>query len=88
MTLFIGINHGFALSAADYPDLKPDAVYFTDIETDDYPFHDNIGGGHDIGIFNYRNKTLSPCYYPCDYRSIKRVSPPPFWFIPKDDDEL
>lgn len=79
MALFIGVNHGFALSA---PQLKPDSIYFTDT-MEFCPSIPQIKtyGGHDLGIFNYQNKTLSPCYYyPCNYHFIRRILPPPIWF--------
>ncbi|KAL3629441.1 hypothetical protein CASFOL_026663 [Castilleja foliolosa] len=39
-------------------------------------------GGHDIGIYNYKDKTVSPCYYPCDVPSVKTILPAPIWFFP------
>ncbi|KAL3655578.1 hypothetical protein CASFOL_001364 [Castilleja foliolosa] len=80
LTMFVGMNHSFAVSSADFPNLKPNSIYFTDANK-----HDNsIYGGHDIGIFDYANKTLSDCYcYPCvDISSFKRIVPPPMWFTP------
>ncbi|KAL3655354.1 hypothetical protein CASFOL_001140 [Castilleja foliolosa] len=81
LTMFIGMNHSFAVSAAEFPNLKPNSIYFTDANKID----SSIYGGHDIGIFDYVNKTLSPCYcYPCvdDIPSLKRIAPPPMWFTP------
>ncbi|KAL3639797.1 hypothetical protein CASFOL_014765 [Castilleja foliolosa] len=81
LTMFIGMNHSFAVSSADFPNLKPNSIYFTDANR----HASSIYGGHDIGIFDYANKTLSPCYcYPCvdDVKSLKRIAPPPMWFTP------
>ncbi|KAL3655465.1 hypothetical protein CASFOL_001251 [Castilleja foliolosa] len=30
LTMFIGMNHSFAVSSADFPNLKPNSIYFTD----------------------------------------------------------
>ncbi|KAL3640605.1 hypothetical protein CASFOL_015573 [Castilleja foliolosa] len=40
-------------------------------------------GGHDIGIFDYENKTISSCYYPCDLQNFKQIIPQPIWFTPR-----
>ncbi|KAL3655469.1 hypothetical protein CASFOL_001255 [Castilleja foliolosa] len=80
LTMFIGMNHSFAVSSADYPNLKPNSIYFTDSNK----HAKSIYGGHDVGVFDYVNKTLSHCYcYPgVDDRSLKRIEPPPMWFTP------
>ncbi|GER37013.1 hypothetical protein STAS_13402 [Striga asiatica] len=80
LAMFIGMNHSFAVSAVG-SGLKPNCIYFTDSNKDQIPL-DSIYGGHDIGIFNYENKTLSPCYYPCDVRSYRRIVPTPMWLTP------
>ncbi|KAL3655574.1 hypothetical protein CASFOL_001360 [Castilleja foliolosa] len=79
LTMFIGMNHSFAVSSAEFPNLKPNSIYFTDANK-----HENsIYGGHDIGIFDYTNKTFSNCYYPCfDIPNLKSIAPPPMWFTP------
>ncbi|GER57796.1 hypothetical protein STAS_35619 [Striga asiatica] len=73
--LFVGIHsHSVALRA---PELKPNSIYFTD------PFASSINhGNYDIGIFSYEDKTVSPCYYPCDPPNLKPIFPPPIWFFP------
>ncbi|GFP92570.1 hypothetical protein PHJA_001401200 [Phtheirospermum japonicum] len=81
--MFIGLNHSFALPAAEYPGLIPNSIYFTDVLRDNTPLKrwvDSIYGCHDVGIFNYENRTFSPCYYPRDFQSIKKIKPPPIWF--------
>ncbi|KAI3466884.1 hypothetical protein Pfo_023547 [Paulownia fortunei] len=82
LALFIGSNHGFALSASEFPELKPNTIYFTDLNLLIPVDSDSTYGGHDLGIFNYENRTFSPCYYPCDVQSIKRIVPQPMWFTP------
>ncbi|KAL3639775.1 hypothetical protein CASFOL_014743 [Castilleja foliolosa] len=80
LTMFVGMSHSFAVSSSDFPNLKPNSIYFTDANK-----HDNsMYGGHDIGIFDFANKTLSDCYcYPgVDVPSFKRIVPPPMWFTP------
>ncbi|KAL3655541.1 hypothetical protein CASFOL_001327 [Castilleja foliolosa] len=79
LTIFIGMNHSFAVSSADFPNLKPNSIYFTDANKHDNSFY----GGHDIGIFDYANKTFSDCYYPCvDIPSLRKIAPSPMWFTP------
>ncbi|CAA0824546.1 Unknown protein [Striga hermonthica] len=81
LAFFIGPNDGFALQAADYPGLKPDSIYYTDTrcppEWDDKPY-----GGHDVGIFSYRDETFWPCYYSCDMSKAMKIVPAPKWFTP------
>ncbi|KAL8045688.1 hypothetical protein ABFX02_08G130700 [Erythranthe guttata] len=82
LSFFVGCNHGFALRASEFPELKPDSIYFTDVSS----LPDGVAcryGGHDIGIFSYKDgTTISPCYYPCDLQSFKRIKPIPRWFTP------
>ncbi|KAL7101658.1 hypothetical protein ACP275_08G068200 [Erythranthe tilingii] len=81
LAMFVGPNYSFALRASEYPELKPDSIYFTDVFNP--PYWDNgIYGGHDVGIFNYRDGTVSPCYYPVDEVSVRRIVPSPVWFTP------
>ncbi|KAL3500791.1 hypothetical protein ACH5RR_039884 [Cinchona calisaya] len=78
--IFIGLNQSFLVSAAaDFHGLIPNSIYFAD----DYPLiPDRSFGGHDVGIYNYKDKTLKPCYFPCDPNNIKRIEPCPLWFTP------
>ncbi|KAL3647828.1 hypothetical protein CASFOL_008796 [Castilleja foliolosa] len=83
LAMFVGLNHSFAVSATEDNGLKPNSIYFTDDKELALPkWFDKKYGGHDIGIFNYENKTISPCYYPCDVQSFKRIMPEPIWFTP------
>ncbi|GER43944.1 hypothetical protein STAS_20816 [Striga asiatica] len=78
--LFVGnYNHSVALRARDFPELKPNSIYFTDALPDRC---DSNQGNHDIGIFSYEDKTVSPCYYPCDPPNLKPMFPEPMWFFP------
>ncbi|GER54704.1 hypothetical protein STAS_32323 [Striga asiatica] len=74
--LFVGYySDAVALPVAHYPEvLKPWSIYFTDVL--------DPSEGRDVGIFNYQNKTVSPCYYPCDAQSLKKISPAPMWYFP------
>ncbi|GFP93313.1 hypothetical protein PHJA_001475700 [Phtheirospermum japonicum] len=87
LALFIGINQSFAIGAAGVPELKlkPDCIYFTD-DKEFTPLKWVARmynyGGHDVGIFDYGSKSLSPCYYSCDYQSIEMAMPAPLWFTP------
>ncbi|XP_012850828.1 PREDICTED: uncharacterized protein LOC105970537 [Erythranthe guttata] len=84
MTFFIGsTGHGFVIEERDEM-IKPNSIYFTDPDShtpanwDKYKTY----GGHDLGIFNYKNRTFSPCYYPCDIQKVERIQPTPIWFTP------
>ncbi|KAL3647084.1 hypothetical protein CASFOL_008052 [Castilleja foliolosa] len=84
LAMFVGLNHSFAVVATEDNGLKPNSIYFTDDKRivprgiiDDYEKY----GGHDIGIFDYKNKTISHCYYPCDIQSIKKIMPEPIWLL-------
>ncbi|KAL3624313.1 hypothetical protein CASFOL_033129 [Castilleja foliolosa] len=92
LALFIGLeSHTVALPAAHFPaGLKPNSIYFTDtigtgywtLPRHGYSEYEAPFGGHDIGIFNYENKTVSSCYYPCDLQSVHKILPSPMWFFP------
>ncbi|KAL3637044.1 hypothetical protein CASFOL_019343 [Castilleja foliolosa] len=84
MSMFVGLNHSFLISGAGARDwIKPDCIYFTDDKELTPPkWRDRTFGGHNIGIFDYGNKTISSCYYPCDIKSLKRIMPAPMWFTP------
>ncbi|KAL7101356.1 hypothetical protein ACP275_08G049500 [Erythranthe tilingii] len=78
LAMFVGRNHSFAVRA---PELKPDSIYFTDVCNPPYWLKGTYGG-HDNGIFNYCDGTISPCFYPIDPERVKRVVPSPIWFTP------
>ncbi|GFP93312.1 hypothetical protein PHJA_001475600 [Phtheirospermum japonicum] len=80
--MFVGSNHSFAMSAVECPGLKPNSIYFTD-SNKHYTPNGSVYGGHDIGIFDYQNKTLSPCHYPCEAQSMRKNGQPPIWFAPR-----
>ncbi|KAL7104234.1 hypothetical protein ACP275_08G231000 [Erythranthe tilingii] len=81
LAFFIGLNHGFALSAGEFPELKPNSIYYTDVLSPP-EWIDCIYGGHDLGIFSYQERTISPCFFPCDVKSITRIMSVPTWFTP------
>ncbi|KAL3619288.1 hypothetical protein CASFOL_036858 [Castilleja foliolosa] len=91
LALFIGLESDtVALPASRFPGLKANSIYYTDtIGTRDWTSshdgkcdEDAPFGGHDIGIFNYEDETVSSCYYPSDVQSIQRILPSPMWFFP------
>lgn len=85
LAIFVGMNHSFAIPATG--NLKANSIYFTDagritpVDRDEAP---GMYGGHDIGVYDYEKKTISPCYYPCDYERFSRIEPPPMWFTPNN----
>ncbi|KAH0687133.1 hypothetical protein KY284_017686 [Solanum tuberosum] len=83
---FIGSNTGFALSTTQFPELKPNSIYFTDDLTWAYRHREKLKcGGHDLGIYDYKEGSFSSCYYPIDLDKIQRILPAPIWFIPDPD---
>ncbi|GFP95675.1 hypothetical protein PHJA_001711700 [Phtheirospermum japonicum] len=82
--MFVGMNHSFAVPADEYG-LRPNSIYYTDANTRlinpmdvRSPYHGDL----DMGIFDYENKTLSPCPY-YDYSSHDDQNlATPVWFIP------
>ncbi|KAL3629439.1 hypothetical protein CASFOL_026661 [Castilleja foliolosa] len=87
LAIFLGLHsHSVAIQASEFPEVKPGSFYFTDgYYTGRLGGDDDVlcRGGHDIGIFNFQNKTVSPCYYyPCDVPSLKNILPAPIWFFP------
>ncbi|CAA0841364.1 Unknown protein [Striga hermonthica] len=70
--LFVGFySDAVALPVAHYPEVvKLGSIYF------------DVLGGHDVGIFSYGNKMVSPCYYPCNAQSLKKICPAPMWYVP------
>ncbi|KAL3647779.1 hypothetical protein CASFOL_008747 [Castilleja foliolosa] len=82
LAMFVGVNHSFAVLATEDNGLKPNSIYFTNDkglipDKDLYPkeWLNWKQGDHDIGIFDYENKTIS-CYDPCDLQNFKRVTEP------------
>lgn len=87
LAIFVGTNHSFAIpAAAGVAGVRPDSVYFTDEIRLAGPtrFARTTYGGHDNGIFDYKNKDLFSCcpFYPIDFNSIRKVLPLPLWFTP------
>ncbi|KAL3647968.1 hypothetical protein CASFOL_008936 [Castilleja foliolosa] len=80
LVMFIGcLNNGMAMPAADADGFQPDTICFTD---DSFTISKSVRGT-DNGIYDYKNKTFHPCYYPCDYQSLKKkILPPPLWLTP------
>ncbi|KAL3629302.1 hypothetical protein CASFOL_026524 [Castilleja foliolosa] len=90
LAIFVGSHsHSVAIQATEFLGVKPNSVYFTDgmytgtLEGDEwFVYFEEFCCGHDIGIYNYQDKTVSPCYYPCDVPSVKTILPAPIWFFP------
>ncbi|CAA0812441.1 Unknown protein [Striga hermonthica] len=81
LAVFVGYhNDAFALPAAEFPELKPNCIYFTNaIEPSMSAYIPTRG--QDIGIFDYKNKTVLPCYYPFDDKNMREIFPTPTWKI-------
>ncbi|EYU44771.1 hypothetical protein MIMGU_mgv11b020336mg [Erythranthe guttata] len=85
MAFFIGsTGHGVVVED-EQKGVEPDSIYFTDPkELTPDPYEQDLGlyGGHDLGIFNYRQRTFSTCYYPRDPLDMNKIDPTPTWFTP------
>ncbi|KAL3648003.1 hypothetical protein CASFOL_008971 [Castilleja foliolosa] len=79
LVMFVGDpSDGIAIQANDANGFKPNSICFTNDNGIFASAH-----GTDNGIFDYKDKKLSSCYYPFDYTSLKdRIMPPPLWFTP------
>ncbi|PHT83198.1 hypothetical protein T459_11641 [Capsicum annuum] len=83
---FIGSNTSFALSTTQFPKLRPNSIYFTDNQTSLYRYRKTLNcGGHDLGIYDYKDRCILSCCYPVDVDKIKRILPTPIWFPPDVD---
>ncbi|KAL3629429.1 hypothetical protein CASFOL_026651 [Castilleja foliolosa] len=89
LAIFVGKHsHSVAIQTTEFPELKPNSIYFTDGKyTGSLEGGPDDGGlfgrgGHDIGSYNYKDRTVSPCYYPCDAPNLKTILPAPIWFFP------
>ncbi|KAL6521555.1 hypothetical protein OROGR_018124 [Orobanche gracilis] len=86
LAIFVGINHSFAIPAAEVSGVKADSIYFTDENRliAAMRFERTTYGGHDNGIFDYRNKVFHSCcdFYPVEYEKIRKILPLPLWFTP------
>ncbi|KAL6492638.1 hypothetical protein OROGR_033207 [Orobanche gracilis] len=85
LAMFVGINHSFAIPAsAGVAGLRADSIYFTDENRLVEParFEATRYGGHDNGVFDYRNKEFYSCcdFYPVEYEKIRKILPLPLWF--------
>ncbi|GER48944.1 hypothetical protein STAS_26151 [Striga asiatica] len=59
--VFVGnCSHAVALPAAQLPGLRPNSIYFTDLEDTEVFENDELMNGHDIGIFDCEKKTVLP----------------------------
>ncbi|XP_057775578.1 uncharacterized protein LOC130994553 [Salvia miltiorrhiza] len=71
LVMFVGVNESFAVAASEFPQLQPDSIYYTR----------DTSGGHDLGIFDYRRKSFSSCYYHRDTSTFQTIHPPPLLAI-------
>ncbi|PIA55487.1 hypothetical protein AQUCO_00700051v1, partial [Aquilegia coerulea] len=72
--LFLGHNTSLSVSASDFPECKPNSIYFTDDYYDGY-YEESGFGGHDMGVYDLKNRTIE-WHYPTE---AKWIYPPPVW---------
>ncbi|KAL7116440.1 hypothetical protein ACP275_03G005100 [Erythranthe tilingii] len=84
MAFFVGsVGDSFVIEDKDKIvryNIEPDSIYFTDPKKTTLRCDDDVthagGGGHDIGIFNYETKKVSPLYYSSRLQSVDHA---PVW---------
>ncbi|KAF6152560.1 hypothetical protein GIB67_013007 [Kingdonia uniflora] len=75
-SIFLSNNSTFSVSPLNFPESKPNCIYFTD---DGYEFYYNCSGGpYDLGIFNVEKGILEPN----PMVEFKGIMPPPMWVEP------
>ncbi|KAF6154542.1 hypothetical protein GIB67_027815 [Kingdonia uniflora] len=76
--LFLGDNSSVSISSLDFPECKPNCIYFTD----DYRSYCNYSrqlGPQDVGVFNVEKGRLEE-YHPIT--KFKGMKPQPIWVEP------
>ncbi|KAL8092861.1 putative F-box protein At1g44080 [Apium graveolens] len=72
--LFVGLNESMSLSAVSNEGCPGGCIYFTDDNWDHINIHEHdLYGGHDMGIFNLRDKSVKEIF------QVRRMVPPPVW---------
>lgn len=77
--MFLGLNTSFSLSAKDFPELKANSIYFTDIQWGAAVLCPR--SKRDLGVFHFEDGTIESCY-PGE-NDLHLTWPPPIWFTPK-----
>lgn len=75
--LFLGDNASISIKASKFSGLRPNCIYYTDDCWPSYIFFKR-GGGKDMGIFNLKDGSRTPCY---EGESLSPVCPP-LWVRP------
>ncbi|KAF6139329.1 hypothetical protein GIB67_021539 [Kingdonia uniflora] len=76
-TLFLGDNASISLSSSDFPQCKPNSIYFTDDARNLY----GLIGPHDIGVF-ILDDGCGQIVEPNSLIDFKGPMPPPIWVKP------
>ncbi|KAF6156751.1 hypothetical protein GIB67_033220 [Kingdonia uniflora] len=76
-TLFLGDNASISLSSSDFPQCKPNSIYFTDDARNIY----GLMGPHDIGVFSLEDG-CGQIVEPNPLIDFKGLMPPPIWVEP------
>lgn len=65
--MFVGLNDSFTLFVSEFPELKPNSIYFTDIfspQKCEWWRSVCCLSEYDVGIFDYQRQKFYPCYSP------------------------
>ncbi|KAK2998521.1 hypothetical protein RJ639_024523 [Escallonia herrerae] len=96
--LFLGCNQSFSLSATDFPELRPNSIYFTGdfnhiFRCAEFSFPDSyyrrvqqppdaVFEGCDMGVYHLEDCSITPHYDGC-HQVKKTKRPLPIWVTPK-----
>ncbi|KAG8065776.1 hypothetical protein GUJ93_ZPchr0004g38239 [Zizania palustris] len=81
--IFVGQNHSFCLPTNDFPELRPNCVYFATpyLGNDNFPY----GPGHHwrgLGIYDLQNQIFEDAFPYCERRYSTCRPPSEVWIIP------
>lgn len=80
LAMFVGGGDSAVVLASEFPGLKPNCIYFADAKRyNRSPFERPFFGNHDVGIFDYGKKTVSPI------QVFEGIESPIVWFTPSHD---
>lgn len=74
-SLFVGLNNTFCVEASSLMGCKENCIYFTD----DYRLGILDGRGHDMGVYNMEDGSITPLPFPGELLSWYS---PPLWIAP------
>ncbi|KAM5553340.1 putative F-box protein [Rosa sericea] len=83
--LFLGGNHSMSVSSRVFPECQENSIYFTDDNSYEMSlkyFANDKEGGHDIGVYNLKDKVVEPLPGHQFFDKWTIYDPLPFWIFP------